>query len=333
MNKKYTVFLSSTYDDLREERREVIHALLELDCIPCSMETFPADNDEQFEFIKSVIDECDYYILIIAGRYGSIGKNGKSFTEMEYRYAKQRGIPILIFIHSDIGSISLDKSEKSEVSRKKLETFIQYASKDKMAKFWNGKEDLAGKVSRAMISVIKRHPAIGWVRGNYAIDDETIIKMQNLYEENLTYKEKEIKDKEKQLYKGGKEKVQVVFNILEDKYDAQEVIRDEMIEFTWNELFKIWGQIFLEENGRWELIRKIDKLILCDSHIRINNNEKVTLSEDSFTKITIQFIAQGLLQIVHPNHNNDYDMVQESRYRLTKDGELYLVNLLAEKVL
>ena len=31
------------------------------------METFPADNDEQFEFIKSVIDECDYYVLIIAG--------------------------------------------------------------------------------------------------------------------------------------------------------------------------------------------------------------------------------------------------------------------------
>ena len=52
MNKKYTVFLSSTYDDLREERREVIHALLELGCIPCGMEAFPADDDEQFEFIK-----------------------------------------------------------------------------------------------------------------------------------------------------------------------------------------------------------------------------------------------------------------------------------------
>lgn len=83
MNKKYTVFLSSTYDDLREERREVIHALLELGCIPCCMENFPSDDDEQFEFIKSVIDECDYYILILAGRYGSIGKYGISFTEME----------------------------------------------------------------------------------------------------------------------------------------------------------------------------------------------------------------------------------------------------------
>ena len=170
MNKKYTVFLSSTYDDLREERREVIHALLEMDCIPCSMETFPADDAEQFEFIKSVIDECDYYILIIAGRYGTVGKNGKSFTEMEYRYALEKGIPVFSFIHSDIDSISLKKSEKNEINRKKLKTFIDYVSDGKMIKTWNGKEDLAGKVSRTMISAIERHPSIGWVRGNFYAD-------------------------------------------------------------------------------------------------------------------------------------------------------------------
>lgn len=170
MNKKYTVFLSSTFDDLREERREVIHALLEMDCIPCCMETFPADDDEQFEFIKSVIDECDYYILIIAGRYGSIGKNGISFTEMEYRYALGNGIPVLSFIHNDINSISLQKSEKTKLNRKKLDAFIKYVSNGKLVKFWNGKEDLAGKVTRAMISAIERHPSIGWIRGSFYTD-------------------------------------------------------------------------------------------------------------------------------------------------------------------
>ena len=106
MQKKYTVFLSSTYEDLREERNEVMHTLLEMNCIPCGMEYFPSDSDKQFEFIKTIIDECDYYILIIAGRYGSIGKDGISYTEMEYRYAVEKNIPILIFVHSDIGSIS-----------------------------------------------------------------------------------------------------------------------------------------------------------------------------------------------------------------------------------
>lgn len=171
MNKKYTVFLSSTYDDLREERREVMHALLEIDCIPCGMETFPADSDEQFEFIKSIIDECDYYALIIAGRYGSIGKNGKSFTEMEYRYAAQKGIPIMTFIHNNIGSIALEKSEESEENRHRLNEFVKYVSKGKLVKYWNGKEDLAGKVSRTMITAIKRHESKGWVRGDLDINN------------------------------------------------------------------------------------------------------------------------------------------------------------------
>lgn len=330
MNKKYTVFLSSTYDDLREERNEVIHALLELDCIPCGMEYFPSDNDKQFEFIKSIIDECDYYILIIAGRYGTIGKNGKSYTEMEYRYAIEKGIPVLTFIHSDIGSISYDKSEQSDKSKSKLEEFKKYVSKDKMARYWNGKEDLAGKVSRAMISTIKRHPTVGWVRGNYAYDEATIIKMQSLYEENLSYKEKMINKKEQQKLKNGKDNVKIVFDVLEEKY-PEGLLRNEIIEFTWDEIFKIYGQVFLEETRSYYGFDKIQKYVLYNNIVKIEDGEKIKLSEGSFNKITIQFMALGLLEIVHPNHDNDYEMVQESRYRLTKDGEKYLIELLSEK--
>jgi hypothetical protein len=47
MEKKYQVFVSSTYRDLSEERQEVMQALLELDCIPVGMELFPATDDDQ----------------------------------------------------------------------------------------------------------------------------------------------------------------------------------------------------------------------------------------------------------------------------------------------
>ena len=72
MDKRYQVFVSSTFEDLQEERKEVMQALLELDCIPAGMELFPAMDEEQFEFIKSIIDDCDYYILIVGARYGSM---------------------------------------------------------------------------------------------------------------------------------------------------------------------------------------------------------------------------------------------------------------------
>ena len=71
-DKRYQVFVSSTYDDLQDERKEVMQALLELDCIPAGMELFPASSKDQWSLIKRVIDDCDYYILIIGGRYGRV---------------------------------------------------------------------------------------------------------------------------------------------------------------------------------------------------------------------------------------------------------------------
>lgn len=47
MDKRYQVFISSTYADLQDERQEVIQALLELDCIPAGMELFPAASEDQ----------------------------------------------------------------------------------------------------------------------------------------------------------------------------------------------------------------------------------------------------------------------------------------------
>ena len=107
MEKRYQVFVSSTYKDLTEERLEVMKALLELDCIPSGMEYFPANNDEQWSFIKDLIDQCDYYIAVLGARYGSIADDGLSYTEKEYRYAIEKGIPVASFIHANPENIPL----------------------------------------------------------------------------------------------------------------------------------------------------------------------------------------------------------------------------------
>ena len=79
MDKRYQVFISSTYADLREERSKVMQTIMSLNCIPAGMELFPASNAELFEFIKRIIDDCDYYILIVWGRYGSLSEDGISY--------------------------------------------------------------------------------------------------------------------------------------------------------------------------------------------------------------------------------------------------------------
>jgi Domain of unknown function (DUF4062) len=123
MGKRYQVFISSTYKDLQDERQEVMQALLELDCIPARMEIFPAANEDQWTPIKKVIDDCDYYIVNIAGRYGSLGTGGLSYTEMEYRYACEKGKPGIAFPHKDPDQIPAGQCETDPDKKAKLGAF------------------------------------------------------------------------------------------------------------------------------------------------------------------------------------------------------------------
>ena len=86
MKKKYQVFISSTYSDLIEERAAATQCLLDNGCIPVGMEQFPASALSQMEYIRKMLDDCDYYILILGGRYGSLDADGIGFTEKEYDY-------------------------------------------------------------------------------------------------------------------------------------------------------------------------------------------------------------------------------------------------------
>lgn len=179
MEKRFQVFVSSTFQDLQEERQEVMHALLELDCIPSGMELFPAANETQWELIKRVIDDCDYYLLILGGRYGSIGPDGLSYTEMEYDYALSIGKPTVAFIHRDPGEIAANKTEKSEENQEKLSRFRKKVEK-KLCKHWASAPDLGSVVSRSLVQLIKREPAVGWVRANELADRDATMELLRL---------------------------------------------------------------------------------------------------------------------------------------------------------
>lgn len=82
MEKKYQIFISSTYIDLIEERKAVQETILSMYQIPIGMEMFSADDEEQWEIIKETIDSSDYYIIIIGHKYGSLTKEGISYTSV-----------------------------------------------------------------------------------------------------------------------------------------------------------------------------------------------------------------------------------------------------------
>jgi hypothetical protein len=140
-----------------------MHALLELDCIPSGMELFPAADEDQWGLIQGVIDECDYYILILGGRYGSVSPSGVGYTEMEYQYALKTGKPIIGFLHKDPESLPKKNTEQTEEGQKKFKEFRALAQ-NKMCKFWETPQELGSVVSRSLIMLQRKNPGVGWVR-------------------------------------------------------------------------------------------------------------------------------------------------------------------------
>ena len=181
----YSVFVSSTFEDLREERGELQKALLKLKCFPIGMELFPSSDDETWEFIKRQIDQADYYIVVIAGRYGSVGPDGVSYTEMEYDYARSIGKPTVGFIHSDPGKIPADRTETDPKRRARLEKFKAKVRRSVVTTF-STPHELALQVFASITGLKDSKPAIGYMRANQTVDPR---KYADILEENTQLKE------------------------------------------------------------------------------------------------------------------------------------------------
>jgi hypothetical protein len=181
MDVKYQVFVSSTFVDLKEERRTVIEMILNMGHIPVGMEAFQASDDTQWDYIKRRIDESDYYVLIVAERYGS-EQNGKSYTQMEYEYAVKTGVPVVSFLlDSNVrkdwpsSKVEHEKKEKVEKLRKLCER--------KLVKFWKNSDDLGGKVALALNELIRDKPRTGWVRADSVPSAGVLSEIAKLSEE------------------------------------------------------------------------------------------------------------------------------------------------------
>ena len=163
MERRYQVFVSSTYNDLIEERAMVKKALLEMECFPAGMEEFPALDLNQFEYIKSQIDSSDYLILILGGKVGTINsETKKSYTYMEYEYAKKNGIPILVFIKKNEKGLFCEESEESR--KESHREFLKEAQKDRICNYFDTKESLLGLTHFGLRKQIEKFPRCGWKR-------------------------------------------------------------------------------------------------------------------------------------------------------------------------
>jgi hypothetical protein len=181
VDRRYQVFVSSTYFDLKDERQAVISTLLNMDVLPAGMELFPATDDDAWTLIQQVIDESDYYLLVIGGRYGAIDdETQRSYTEKEFDYAISVGKPTMAFLHGDPGKIAAEKTDQNDEAREKLNAFREKVERHKHVKYWTGSDNLAGQVALSFPKLQRAHPAVGWVRGDVQTSTESLEEMNAL---------------------------------------------------------------------------------------------------------------------------------------------------------
>lgn len=343
MDKRYQVFVSSTYEDLQDERKEVMQALLELDCIPAGMELFPASNDDQWTLIKRVIDDCDYYVLVIGGKYGSTNEDGISYTQMEFEYALGTGKPIISFLHKSPDKIPTGKSEQDPVKKEKLEKFKELAKK-KLIKYWDSPENLGSVVSRSMVRLIKDFPAEGWVKSNSVVDEVSLKEISRLQQENESLKNRlqaiaTEAPKGTEKFAQGSDKVDVSFTFKgTGKKDGKKYSCTDLLMFSWNELFECIAPNMIDECTEIEMGRAICRLISNNEDIiyedakfqDLKNLTDFKISKDMFNRIIVQFRALGLICLSSKKRNRS-TKDNNTYWSLTPYGDFIMTQLLAIK--
>lgn len=184
MEKRYQVFISSTFEDLKAERQNVLKAILEIDNMPAGMELFPAADSDSWDLIKDVIDASDYYVLVIGGRYGSMDSEGISYTEKEYNYAIEKKIPVIPLLHKKPDNLPRGKTETDPKAWEKLTEFRAKVEDAHSCVYWENPDELKSLLIVGLTKTIKRQPAIGWVKADKIPSEDTLKEILELRKKN-----------------------------------------------------------------------------------------------------------------------------------------------------
>ncbi len=184
-NHKYQIFISSTYEDLKDERRAAIDAILGSGNIPVGMELFTADDANQKYIISRWVKQADIYVLILGARYGNIDPDTDiSYTEWEYNLAEKLDKPRLVIILDDdfIRSKEYD-FKKIETSNLKYQLFRKRLTKQRYAHFVSNIDQLKSKIHANIPYIIRenKEQLTGWIDGKYKKLVDSVIKEDSPY--------------------------------------------------------------------------------------------------------------------------------------------------------
>ena len=168
---KHAIMLSSTYKELAEHRQAVREAILGQELFPEAMENDAAlpDHDLISASLEKV-DKADAYVGLIGYRYGQTPEcsarnpDNLSLTELEFRRALERKIPICMFIMHEDHSVTMRAvNEVTDAEKQRRDKFIALAKENRIYAEFKSVEDLKAKAAQSLVklreAIEKRTPS------------------------------------------------------------------------------------------------------------------------------------------------------------------------------
>jgi hypothetical protein len=191
---KYHIFVGSTLDDLKNERREIQRIIMELGHIPVSAEYLDNTSKNYKKLLEKTIEECDFLIAVIANMYAPKGAK-VSPLETECNIAEKNNVPVISFIkvgktRSTARNTAGSKARGAAAQKVKGTGFEkkQEAFKKRLGKgineTWLNPADLCQKLQGQLVRQINLMLRNGWVRADQTFAPSVANELSRLSTEN-----------------------------------------------------------------------------------------------------------------------------------------------------
>jgi hypothetical protein len=182
MTRKYHVFISSTPDDLKNERTALTGLIWEMGHIPVNLGDFDIAQEDDRGFIKRMIGDCDYFLSLSAHKYGPL-VDGVAGIEIEYASAVKQSVPVLGLIIGEKARWKESKYEQDAALIRALDDFKRQLQGHPHV-FWTNGQDLRQKAREILTREMFMNPRNGWVVGDSLAGPPAVNVMSRLIAEN-----------------------------------------------------------------------------------------------------------------------------------------------------
>lgn len=154
-----SAFISSTFADLKKERRAVADVLRRASIYPNTLDIKPASNNSSSKEIINGINDSDFIIVIVGERYGTLNqritkKPEYSITKWEYMMARWRAKGALVFfkkIRSPSPEQMDDDDSEFHKKRELLKKFKKELADTHNPKPFETIDELVEEVEKALV--------------------------------------------------------------------------------------------------------------------------------------------------------------------------------------